>query len=348
MRRVLLAAIVVFTSVGCGPGGESSAELGGKGGPCYDDGTCDEGLSCNEDSRCVVSDCVPLCLGRTCGPDPVCGQSCGTCPEGQHCLTTGQCGSDDPSEVNWVRIPGGSFWMGYDGYDAFEAEQPLHEVTVATFEMLRTEVTVAQYGACVDDVFCQPPDRESEYCNWGVPGREDHPLNCVSSIWASAFCRWVGGRLPTESEWEYAARSAGEDWLYPWGDRPPSCEYAVMDDDPQQARGCGAGGTMPVCSKSPAGDTLQGLCDMAGNVQEWVEDDWHGSYDGDGDGDVNGSADHPRDGSAWVNHPRDYYVYRGGDWYTGQHLQFRVSFRKRDTPFQEDIVYGIRCVRSAE
>lgn len=139
---------------------------------------------------------------------------------------------------------------------------PVHTVTVRAFEMQRTHVTVRQYSECVSKGVCKVPDA-GENCNWGVPGREDHPVNCVTWEQANIYAWFRGARLPTEAEWEYAAKSGGLSKRYPWGDAEPSKELAVID----------VSGTMPVCSK-PAGNTLQGLCDMAGNVSQLVEDEF--------------------------------------------------------------------------
>ena len=116
--------------------------------------------------------------------------------------------------LDWVQIPGGTFQMGSASGD--DDEQPVHTVGVAGFKMMKSEVTVGQYRKCVDAGSCTAPDT-GEDCNWNT-GREDHPVNCVDWNQAQAFAVWAGGRLPTEAEWEYAARSGGKARTYPWGD----------------------------------------------------------------------------------------------------------------------------------
>jgi formylglycine-generating enzyme required for sulfatase activity/serine/threonine protein kinase len=188
--------------------------------------------------------------------------------------------------IAWVSIPGGTFTMGSGNGD----EGPRHQVTVGTFQMAKTLVTNKQYKACVEAGACTLP---SSYV-----GGDDQPVVNVDWSQAKTFSKWVGGRLPSEAEWEYAARSAGKDWEYPWGNEAATCERAVISEG---GNGCGRNSTWPVCSK-PKGNTKQGLCDMAGNVWEWVQDWYHGSYNGA-----------PTDGSAWEDTGSG-RVYRGGSW----------------------------------
>ncbi len=184
------------------------------------------------------------------------------------------CSGDDATEIpsDWVFIEGGTFEMGSHG----EHEQPIHTVNVPSFEMWRTEVTVAQLARCWCAGECEPAGTAEETCNWERPDREAHPVNMVSWDDSLVFCSWVGGRLPSEAEWEYAARSGGQDIKYPWGDHMANCDLAVMDDG---GYGCGEGHTWPVCSK-PDGNTDQGLCDMSGNLKELVQDTYHDNYEG--------------------------------------------------------------------
>ena len=176
-------------------------------------------------------------------------------------------GSSAAPSVRWVSFPGGRFVMG--AADELPDEKPPHPVSVAAFRLAATEVTVAQYAACVRAGACSAPDTGG-YCNWGVPGREDHPVNCVDYEQARAYARWAGARLPSEAEWEYAARDGGQDKRYPWGSAWPTCKLAVLYS-PESDFGCGRDSTFPVCSKRK-GNTRRGLCDMIGNVWEWVDD----------------------------------------------------------------------------
>jgi len=238
--------------------------------------------------------------------------------------------------IKWVKIPGRTFMMGSDNSDAYKDEKPVHRVRVSGFQMAKTEVTVAQYRACVKARACTKP-KSGKYCNWGKSGRDDHPINCVDWNQAVAFSKWAGGRLPTEAEWEYAARSGGKDRKYPWGDAKATCRYAVMDDKRttgsagSETDGCGGNRTWPVCSKT-RGNTTQGLCDMAGNVWEWVHD-WYGTYKSGATTDPTG----PGAGS--------HRVKRGGSWYNFARY-VRAAYRPGFVPgFRGDLL-GFRPVRS--
>ena len=172
--------------------------------------------------------------------------------------------------------------MGSD--DGFENEIPVHIVEIASFQITQTEITVSQYRKCENSGSCVMESSTNILCNANPPGYENHPLNCVDYNEAVDFCGWSGGRLPSEAQWEYAARSGGQKIAYPWGNEMPSCEYAVMDDE---GNGCGSGRTMEVCSKTK-GNTEQNLCDMTGNVWErtlslwgkdWERSDFEYPYD---------------------------------------------------------------------
>ncbi len=115
---------------------------------------------------------------------------------------------------------------------------------------------------------CSEPKSKSDsnYCNWGYLNRDNHPINCVAWDQAKSFCKWAGGRLPTEAEW-YAEASNGGERMYPWGDIKATCDYAVMCGS--GGNGCGRGSTWPVCSKEK-GNSVSGLCDMSGNLAEWT------------------------------------------------------------------------------
>ncbi|MEE2901963.1 MAG: SUMF1/EgtB/PvdO family nonheme iron enzyme, partial [Myxococcota bacterium] len=147
----------------------------------------------------------------------------------------------------------------------------------AQLEFTRTEVTVEQFQQCVIAGSCvktQSTDAQwgsppSSGANYGVSGRANHPMNYINRYAAEEYCAWVGGRLPTEDEWNAEASNNGTQ-IYPWGDMPaPDCNYAVMRDPGTSAAGCGLGSTGPVCSK-PLGVSVSGLCDMGGNVREWT------------------------------------------------------------------------------
>lgn len=120
-------------------------------------------------------------------------------------------------------FPAATFKMGASEAedDAMPEDKPEHAVTVAAFCMARTEMTVAEYDACVAAGRCTAAGAlHNPHCNTGMSGRSNHPINCVDLAQATAYCEAQGARLPTEEEWEYAARGA-EGRRYPWGSAAP-------------------------------------------------------------------------------------------------------------------------------
>lgn len=141
-------------------------------------------------------------------------------------------------ESQMVDVPAGKFWSGCKQDPiGCPPEQLYKQMFVKDFKIAQTEVTVAQYKQCVDSGQCsskgltlprykssdgkeQEHPGEASTCNWGKTGKEQHPMNCISWQQAEAFCRWVGKRLPKETEWEKAARGT-DGRAYPWGAKEP-------------------------------------------------------------------------------------------------------------------------------
>lgn len=171
-----------------------------------------------------------------------------------------------------IPIKGGSFMMG----DALAANAgPVRQVTVSDFAIDKYEVSAAEYKKCVDAGVCAAPPSSyttvNKHCNWGT-NRSAHPMNCVSWTEANNYCLWKGKRLPTEAEWEYAARGK-DSKLYPWGSDAPTCKQANFTEK--------VGGAAPDCGDGTSvigahsgGKSPFGAHDMIGNVEEWTWDWW--------------------------------------------------------------------------
>jgi formylglycine-generating enzyme required for sulfatase activity len=132
------------------------------------------------------------------------------------------------------------------------------------FALDETEVTVDQYAGCVSASACTAPATDTD-CNWQVSGRGSHPINCVSYLQAVAYCSWAGKRLPTRHEWEFAARFP-DGRMYPWGNSTSNLDTKLNSS----VSGDGYSTTSPVGS-FPAGNSVLGLKDMAGNVYEMTQ-----------------------------------------------------------------------------
>ncbi len=211
-------------------------------------------------------------------------------------------------------------------------EQPQHTVNLSPYFIDMTEVTIAAYAACVNENECAPPTNMS--ANWDVPGRTNHPVDGVSYDAAQAYCAWTEKQLPTEAQWERAARGI-RGATFPWGETTLSCDYAHVYEGADI--GCGTGATAEVASY-PLGNSDEGVADMTGNVTEWVSDWYSASYYGSSpERDPLG----PETGTL--------RVYRGGSAQTGpangQTGQARAAFRGTRAANDVGTHLGFRCVR---
>jgi len=223
-----------------------------------------------------------------------------------------------------VFIPSGRFEMGSAAY---RDETPPHLVLVDHFWIDRTEVTNGQYARCVEQGICRSPVRLGSYSRpdyFGNPQYNSHPVIYVDWGDADTFCRWAGRRLPTEAEWERAARGA-DDRIYPWGNEFP--EPGMLNYD------FTVGDTSPV-GVYQTGASPYGVLDMAGNVAEWVADWYAKDYYlesplSDPSGPVSATA----------------RVVRGGSWLDNRN-SVRAGLRLGYPPDSAFVNLGFRCAES--
>ncbi len=226
----------------------------------------------------------------------------------------------DPPET-MALIPGGEFAMGLHGGE----DNPQHDVTVSPFYMDRTEVTNAQYLA-----FCEATERglpifwEMERFHCG-PDYQNHPIVGVSHYDAVAYAEWVGKRLPTEAEWEFAARGGLVGKKFPNGDEVDRLEV--------NCKSAGYDGTLPVGTLLPNG---YGLHDMSGNVRELVHDRYGRNYYQESPTD---NPQGPEKGKFWV--------VRGGGWYSGASCNY-IDRRNGIATNWGDFNVGFRCAQDID
>ncbi len=269
---------------------------------------------------------------------------------------------DCPTCPEMVIIPAGNFDMGSPDSEGGrnDDEGPLHRVNVAAFAMGKTEITRGQFAAFVKITGYNTGDNcwtleDRKYLervgrNWRVPGfKQDdkHPVVCINWNDANAYAEWMSHktgkqyRLPSEAEWEYAARGNTVSARY-WGDNPDqACEYANATDKTAQAQIIGAtfwlvhNCTDGFAYTAPVGRfkaNAFGLKDMLGNVSEWTVDNYHDSYKGA-----------PVDGSAWPG-DSDRHVLRGGSW-NNDPQNVRAAIRNRNKSALRFNSFGFRLAR---
>lgn len=201
-----------------------------------------------------------------------------------------------PREEEMVSVPGGTLTMGTSDPKAPPNERTLRVVTVAPFRMDRTEVTVGAYRRCVVRGQCERPPQTSALCTYDG-GDEELPVNCIPWTAAARFCRGRGKRLPTEAEWEFAARGPNA-FPYPWGFGASSCALAATLTKDVTATTC-TGARPARVGNHGAG--VHGLFDMAGNVEEWTAD-WYAEFPKGGVPPHSG-ASHVLKGGGWLSPP---------------------------------------------
>jgi formylglycine-generating enzyme required for sulfatase activity len=227
----------------------------------------------------------------------------------------------DSAGVPYVYVPAGEFLMGSLDSVGDDNEHPQHTVYLDAFWIMQTEVTNAQYAKCVDAGACSAPDNS----RWQDAAYADHPVTDVDWNQATEYAAWVGGRLPTEAEWEKAARGT-DGRTYAWGEEQP---------DQSLANCCGfVNDTTPVGSY-PAGASTYGALDMAGNVWEWTADWYDSGYYS------RSPVQNPTGPSSG-----DYRVLRGGG-YWGEAAVVRVANRVRFYPGFRNWAGGFRVVSSS-
>jgi cysteine-rich repeat protein len=220
-----------------------------------------------------------------------------------------------------IHVPAGMFNQGCSPSDTeCYDNETLHEVFVSAFEIDEFEVTHPEYLECVDDAACTAPA-----CAWDDGATMALPVACVQHEQALQYCEWAGKRLPTEAEWEKAARGTDDVRIFPWGDDPDVTKAVVMDP----------AGPEEVGSRSPSGDSPYGLKDMVGNVSEWVAD-WFAPYEALGP-----PWDDPQGPPDGV-----YRVHKGGNSGVGAWIAARISVRALVDPPEFDGNIGFRCART--
>lgn len=227
-----------------------------------------------------------------------------------------------------VYVPKGKFIMGSPDNVSYSDEHPQHTVYLDGFWFDKTEVTNSMYALCVQAGKCQPPHETSSFTRGSYYGNfqyDDYPVIFVDWNQANTYCSWVGGRLPTEAEWEKAARGI-DGSTYPWGNTDPTCSVANFQ---------GCVGDTSSAGSYPSGVSPYGALDMAGNVWEWVADWYSDSYYS------SSTSCNPTGPSSGTDR-----VLRGGSWYNVVHV---ASSAYRNWFYPDgwsNFVIGFRCSRS--
>jgi len=241
-----------------------------------------------------------------------------------------------------VHIPDGSFEMGCDPNNNIGitcehefsimnllSELPQHKVMLSAFTIDKFEVTNYEYSLCVSAGICNPPRSVSSNSRRHYYDTSDYanfPVIYVSWYQASTFCIWAGGRLPSEAEWEKAARGSLDTRVFPWGNNEPNCSKVNYYDGEKSC----LGDTSKV-GKLQLGNSYYGVSDLSGNVAEWINDWFSNKYYS-----ISPEID-PRGPENGIDK-----VIRGGSW-SDDYFRIRVTYRAFSNPDSSGDTVGFRC-----
>jgi len=293
-----------FRCAACTPGFTGPDCAYSDAGTCNGNGAVASDSTCTCDTGWYGVDCstdTAAVLGEACNENADCES--GRCSVGSICAP-----ADMPADMTYV--PAGEFIYGPDG--------STETLTTGGYYIDIYEVTAGSYKTCVDAGACSYAATGSEwgYANYHTynNSKDNHPIIYVNWQEAVDYCSWKRRRLPTEFEWEKAARGT-DGRTYPWGDETPTCNYAVMR---WEGYGCGTSSTWEVGQK-PNGVSPYGTHDMVGNVWEWT--------------------------SSWYSSNQSYRVLRGGSFDYGVNW-LRSSYRYSGVnPDYRNDYYGFRCAQ---
>lgn len=294
LRTLIPIGLLAATLAACGQGFQGAAPCTGDpdcnlrpGGMClpsprdtdqcaYPDAVCPSGLAWGELSAGIGGTCVGQDIDAgdiDAATDAATDAPIEPPPDGPGGVTAGM-----------IQIPAGAFWRGCNPANPnqypctsiqLERESPYREITLSEFWIDKYEITQEKYAACITANGCTAPapvdPSLATDAGYDPANKPDHPVSNVTWAQSRSFCMWLGKRLPTEAEWEKAARGT-DGRMYPWGDTEPTAACLVAN-----VGICTGSGTHAVGSH-PAGDSPHGVSDMAGNVDEFVADFYDVTY----------------------------------------------------------------------